>query len=457
MATTSSSSSSNIDALNSTGSGQRSVQGIGTTAIPQLHGCNTEAGVAPHFNYQDDIQVEAGQLDGQPERILPSNGMSSEPYEFVFNATDDYFVDLNSVEQHVRLKVTKADGSDLPAGTSDVWPSDNWLSTLWKSVESKFNNVALHPESASQHGYRAQIEYLLSIENTINHAYQGSWFGMTKIARHTKFKARQDGVIDLCGPVALDCLRTTTHLAPNNTMTLTFHRAKDEFVLNRTSTATENYKITILDVHLRVNRIRLLPPVKQGVLAMAQANGQNYKLTHTVINDYPVSMGQSSASIRLHSGGVLPHQVVVGMVKTSAFTGNYSEDPYEFKPFSLNQIYLRVNGVRHPQDPLTPDFDNKLYSREFMHLFKNTGKFRVNGGNSITEAEFSSTRFLVPFDLTPDQCNNAHAHMPKVGSMELELSFATALTAGITVVVLSVTNEVMKLDGLVTAPDFRLF
>ena len=240
-------------------------------------------------------------------------------------------------------------------------------------------------------------------------------------------------------------------------MTLTFHRAKDEFVLNRTSTATENYKITILDVHLRVNRIRLLPPVKQGVLAMAQANGQNYKLTHTVINDYPVSMGQSSASIRLHSGGVLPHQVVVGMVKTSAFTGNYSEDPYEFKPFSLNQIYLRVNGVRHPQDPLTPDFDNKLYSREFMHLFKNTGKFRVNGGNSITEAEFSSTRFLVPFDLTPDQCNNAHAHMPKVGSMELELSFATALTAGITVVVLSVTNEVMKLDGLVTAPDFRLF
>ena len=200
-----------------------------------------------------------------------------------------------------------------------------------------------------------------------------------------------------------------------------------------------------------------MPQVKQLVMAKARVEGENYKLTHTVINDYPVSLGQSFAFIKLQSGGVLPYQVVVGMVNTTAFTGDYNENPYKFQPFGLDQIYLRVNGVRHPQDPLSPDFTKNLYAREYMHLFKNTGKFRVNGGNSITEAEFASTKFLVPFDLTPDQCNNAHAHKPKLGSMELELSFKTALTAGITVVVLSVTNEVMKLDGIVNAPDFRLF
>ena len=449
--------SNHVDALSSSGSGQRSVQGIGTTAIPQLHGCNVEAGVAPHYDYQGDVKLEAGQLDSQPERVLPSNGMSSEPYEFVFNATDDYFIDLNSIEQHVQLQVVKADGTALAADAADVWPSDNWLSTLWKSVEVKFNHVALHPESASQHGYRSEMEYLLSVENNISHAYHTAWYGQSKTKRHNRFKARQSGIIDLCGPIALDCLRTSTHLAPSNVLALTFHRAKDEFVLNRSSASTENYKIIIKDVHLRANRIRLVPQVKQLVMAKARVEGENYKLTHTVINDYPVSLGQSSASIKLQSGGVLPHQVVVGMVNTTAFTGDYNENPYKFQPFGLDQIYLRVNGVRHPQDPLSPDFTKNLYAREYMHLFKNTGKFRVNGGNSITEAEFASTKFLVPFDLTPDQCNNAHAHKPKLGSMELELSFKTALTAGITVVVLSVTNEVMKLDGIVNAPDFRLF
>ena len=445
------------EALTSVGGGSRTVQGVGTTAVDQLHGCTTVDGVAPHFAYADTIDVESAQLDNQPDRILPSNGMSAEPYEFFFNATDDYFVDLNSITQHVELQVFKADGTTaLTSTTTDVWPCDNLLSSLWKSVEVKFNHVALHPETTPQHGYRAQMEYLLSIENTGNHSYTTSWFGQSEAQRKSRFKKRQAGVIDLCGPVALDCLRTSTHLAPNNTMSLTFHRNKDAFILNRTSTASEDYKIIIKDVHLRCNRIRLVPALRDQVLAAAKG-GQNYRLSHTVVNDYPVSAGNKAASIRLHQGGILPNHVIVGMVYTSAFTGTYTQDPYKFQHFNLDQIYLRVNGVRHPQDPLKPDFSNNKYARELLHLYQNTGKFRVNGGTSISEDDFLTRNFLIPFDLTPDQCNNAHAHASKSGSMELELSFAEALTSGITVVVLSVSNQVMQLDGMNAPPVAAIY
>ena len=446
------------EALSSVGGGSRTVQGVGVTAVDQLHGCTTTDGMAPHFAYAEAIDVEAAQQDRLDDRILPTNGMSAEPYEFFFNATDDLFVDLNSITQHVELQVVKSDGvTALTADVTDVWPCDNLLASLWKSVEVKFNHTTLHPETASQHGYRAQMEYLLSVENNVNHAYAAGWFGQSEAARKTRFKKRQTGVIDLCGPVALDCLRTTTHLAPNNNMTLTFHKNKDAFILNQADSSNENYRVVIRDVHLRCNRIRLVPSARDGVMAAAAKHGQNYRLSHTVFNDNPVSQGKKAASIRLHNGGVLPNSVIVGMVKTAAFTGDYASDPYKIEHFNLDQIYLRVNGVRHPQDPLKPDFSGGKYARELLHLYQNTGKFRVNGGNSISEADFVSRSFLVPFDLTPDQCNNAHAHASKSGSMELELSFSSALTAGITVVVLSVSNQVMQLDGMQAAPVTAIY
>ena len=120
-------------------------------------------------------------------------------------------------------------------------------------------------------------------------------------------------------------------------------------------------------------------------------------------------------------------------------------------------MYMRVNGVRHPQDPLTPDIAGGRYARELLHLYQNTGKFRVNGGNSITEADFITHNFLIPFDLTPDQCNNAHAHASKTGTMELELSFSEALPTGVTIVVLSVWNQLLQLSGLSEAPNSTLY
>ena len=438
-----------------TGGGSRSVQGVGTTALDQLHGCSSLPGVAPFFAYLDPVEIESAQLDNQPDRIIPSNGMSSHPYEFVFNSTDDLFLDLNSITMHAQVQVTKADGKTaVGPNVVDVWPCDNLLSALWKSVEVKFNHVTVHPEAATQHGYRAQIEYLLSVENTINSSYTTAWFGQTETQRKARFKAKQTGVFDLCGPIALDCLRTSTHLAPNNILSLTFQRHSDEFFLIRASDATEDYKLVIKDLHLRCNRVRLLPDVRKQVLS---GGVQNYRMAHTVVSDYPVSAGSKTTSIRLHHGGVLPNQIVVGMVPTSAFNGAYGEDPFKFEPFALDQLYLRVNGVRHPQDPLTPDFAGGTYARELLHLYQNTGKFRVNGGNSITEADFITRNFLVPFDLTPDQCNNAHAHASKTGTMELELSFGVALSKGVTVIVLSVWNQILQLNGQIEAPNSTLY
>lgn len=125
-------------------------------------------------------------------------------------------------------------------------------------------------------------------------------------------------MFDLCSPIALDCLCTTTHLAPNNILSLNFQRHSDEFFPNRESNGTQDYKLVIVDLHLRCNHVRLLPEARKQVLS---GDVQNYRMAYTVVSDYPLSTGNKTASIRLHHGGVLPNQIAVGMVPTTAFNG----------------------------------------------------------------------------------------------------------------------------------------
>jgi len=432
------------------------IEGVGKTG-PLPAGCRCVEGVAPEFDYHGDIHMEGAQQGHFVDRVIPLNGMGSEPYEFVFEPMADYFIDLNSVQMYAKLQVVKPDGTALEGCSTltNVKLVDNFLSSMWKTVETKVNNVTIHPESAGSHAYRAQLEYLLSVEN--RGSYTTTGFG----ADPGFWQSIQHGKFDLCGPVALDILRVNKHLAPGNKLSLTFHRAADSFPIIVTPKTGEPvppaYKLKVYELVLYANRIRVLPDVLRKSLGPSLDTPQHYLTSHTEVKDYPVASGLSSWNGKLHSGGILPHQVVVAFVDTDAITGNYAKDPLEFKHNNLNHICLRVNGVRLPQDPLEPKVEEGLYARTLSHVFQNTGKYRVNGGNFITEESFKKNHFIIPFDLTPDQCNNFHRHASRPGTLDLELGWSTALAKPLTVIVLSVFNQVIQLRGEANAPAFSLY
>ena len=433
------------------------LEGVGNTAkLPA--GCRCVQGVAPQFAYHDDIDVESAQQGHFTDKVIPLNGLSSEPYEFVLEPMADYFIDLNSAHLYTKVQVMAADGKTAvgdKTAVTDLKVVDNLHSSMWRMIETKVNNVTIHPESASSHPYRAQMEYLLSVEKENLGSFTTTGFAATD----DEFKAKQHKAFDLCGPVALDILRVNKHLAPGNKLSLTFHRSPHNFVLQVDPAPAGNaaptaYKLKVLDIALYVNRIRLRPDVLAQTLG-GLTQPQHYLTSHTEVKDFPVASSISQSNLKLYSGGVLPHQVVVGFVETEALTGSYTADPLKFQHFDLDQVCLRVNGVRLPQDPLEPDGGED--ARTLLHLYQNTGKYRVNGGNSITADTFKTEHFLIPFDLTPDQCNNFHRHAGRTGSLDLELAWSKPLPKPITVVVLSVFNQVIQLRGEVNAPAFSLY
>lgn len=411
-------------------------------------GCHCVEGASPSFAYTDSVDIETAQVDRFTDKIIPINGLKH-PYEFIIASMDDYFTDLSSLFMEVKCKITQANGNAIQADNTNVTIPDNLLSTMWKTVDTKVNDISLHPEAGISHAYRAQMEYLLSIENANQSSYTTSGFGMTQANRTAYLRTVQANSFTLCGPVAADFLRSNNNLAPGNKVSLTFTKNEDDFCL--IVTGNNNFKLAIEDICLYVNRIRLRPEIKREVLSNKK---QNYLTTSTKLNDYPVAQGLSKYSLKIHNGGKLPHQIVIGFVETNAFNGDKARDPLNFQHFNCNKISIRCNGVKIPQEDLNPEEER---NRTFLHLFQNTGKYRVNSGNSITVDSFRANHFLIPFDLSPDQCNNLHSHLSPDGTIELDVGWSQPLAQPISIVVLSIYNQVVHIPGPGQPPQTILY
>ena len=277
------------------------------------------------------------------------------------------------------------------------------------------------------------------------------------------------GEFEMVGPITgVDFLMSDTYLAPFNTLTLTFTRHEDAFIFNtpKIETATDSNSATAgtqLTPKLKIKAIgiyarRIEMTYKTIKDYFEPRNIQRYLGSLGEVNSYSLGTGISSQNIMIYCSGVLPKQVVVGMVKTSATVGSYHENPFNFQPFGLNRISLKVNAIRVPQEPLKPDFDNDLYYRSYMWMLMNSGKFRTEVGNSITPETFKSGVCLFPFDLTPDACSSFHLHGGREGVLELELGWKTDLTEQITVFIMTIKDQLVFLDPTkMGAPEMNAF
>ena len=437
-------------------------EGVGSLRLPA--DCACESSIASNFDYYSPIKLEDAQESFFEEKVLPTNGLSSEPYEFVFESMGDSFLSLNSMYMHIEGNICKEDGT-LINYPENVAPVNYLLSSMWKNIETKINNTTLNPSTAYHIPYKAHLETCLSIEDVYSaYPYAGGFFldtdGKEEEFNRTnrgwdirRMAMGQDTGFSLSGTICNDFLKADNHLAPGNKLTLKFIRAPDAFCL--LTNEDEKYKIVISDIGIYARRIKLFPKAFPKVLNFHQ--NQRYLAPYTEIKEYPLTVGLNHWTMKITSGGALPKHAVVAFVETEALIGSYGKNPFNFQHFGINRINFKVNGMRVPQEPLQPDFENNIYMREFNHLFMNTGKYRVNSGNCITSKSFKNGMTIFPFDFSPDQCNMYHMHVGKDGILELELEWSKALEKSITVLVYVSMHQVIQLKGENSIPLVSLF
>ena len=141
--------------------------------------------------------------------------------------------------------------------------------------------------------------------------------------------------------------------------------------------------------------------------------------------------------------GSVPSKLIVAMVKTSAFQGDYKLNPFNFINADVTSINISVDGQTVPSQPLRPDFSTGDYTTSFLSMFFNNYPHH-GGGNWISGTEYANGYSFFCFDIQGEASEDIFGKIRK-GFTKLEMSFGTP-TSNLMILLYSLFPGQIKID-----------
>ena len=423
-------------------------------------------------NFVDNIQEERMECETIPLNGFTNNG----PYDFEIPALGDTFLDMHSIKCHavvtidhtdntvIAKAVSAADGKTAKAA-EDVSIVNGFGLVLWQKVEAFIDATAFPGQSAEYAGYKNMMETILTASaETREYDLPTSVWEEDKVATfddvtnsgaNSGYKARakilteETQQIEVISNVYHDLLRADNNLPAGYNLTLRLTPQSTQFLLlGGIGTQTqEKYRMKFTDLRLIYNRIRL----RDGQAKNFMRSGyMRFICPCTELVPYPIATGLTRTILPIHRGKQFPTQIVVGQVETGALSGRRDKNPFNFQPFNLKQLSLRVNGNIYPPLALQRKWSDTVtltgWQRMYQFMKQNLGMWMSGRSNMITPELFQSNLFLIPFDLTPDGCNGLDLHDMPDGRIELELVWEGIQSNPITVLVYKLYQQGLILN-----------
>ena len=90
--------------------------------------------------------------------------------------------------------------------------------------------------------------------------------------------------------------------------------------------------------------VSLNPAVYMSMMSMMTKTPAKYPMIRTEMRQFALDDGATSKEINYPFDGKVPQRVIIGILKTTAFSGQYNEDPSAFGKFGVEYIKQIVNG-----------------------------------------------------------------------------------------------------------------
>lgn len=385
--------------------------------------------------------------------IRPLSQISNEvPLEFKIAASNTLdYIDLASSQLYVKLKVIKADGKDLD-GSSKVGPVNLFLQSLFSTVEVTLQNkVTL---TCTNNPYRAMIQMLLKYgadadtsqlttqlfikddaESITDCDTAGANDGLVERTTYVALSK----MLDLQGGLYHDFFQMKRYLLNQVDVKVKLYRSPTSFSLSSNMTSPD-FKIDLVDVCLLVRKIRVNPAVIYAHSEMLTNTNAKYPFTRTDCRLQSIPAGNSSFHWDNLFQGQKPSRVVVCFVESSAVSGNYKSNPFNFQNCGVKTITLFADGVPVGGAPSKLSFnatEGQTFVRAYSDLFQNYGKWKNDAGNDLSREEFASGFTLFTFQLEPyfSATEDDYLHLVKTASVRLDVDFDKPLLQTMTCLV----------------------
>jgi len=180
-----------------------------------------------------------------------------------------------------------------------------------------------------------------------------------------------------------------------------------------------------------------------------QKSNMRFPINRVTVTKHGIASGFRSVSIPLNFPTKLPKRLFIGLVTNTACTGALAENPFNFKNFDLQHITLTVNGVQVPAIGLDMNYTDKHYHRAYMNTLT---ALELDNGNRCVDlslADFPDGYAIYGFKIAPGPFDGTVLTAANsVGSIIANLTFGTALTANVDMIVYAETPAVLEIDKL---------
>ncbi|XP_053402841.1 uncharacterized protein F54H12.2-like [Mercenaria mercenaria] len=235
------------------------------------------------------------------------------------------------------------------------------------------------------------------------------------------------------GPLHNDLFQQPKLLINGVSVGIKLHRSRDAFALI-TDTISPSYRAKIVDAYFRLCIQWLNSDILVAHDKLSQETPAIYPYLRTEIKTTSIAAGQFSYSADDIFQGLIPSKLIVGLVPSAAFNGDYAHNPFNFKHYNCSSTGLYVDGQSLPSQPnYSADQCTECYRT--LTLFRND----IN----ISNKDYKKGYCLYGLYVDPYYSFNTK----RKGHCRLELKFAENLPGSVTLIMHATFPEVLNINS----------
>ena len=427
----------------------------------------SEEGFSSKLAVFEAPKMDTSILDTERVRYYPKSAINSgSPIGFRIEPYTSGYIDGSASSMTIEMKITK--GVDDEVDETDLVTLTNLpLTSVFSQVGVTMSGTEVNPDVGSMFPYKNYMEMILTVDKEAKTSLgeqRGYFQDSTEavgtsspttsadkpnarlIARHALTNTGKSIVVK--GPIGLEYIEKLNKFLVNGlNVYLTFYQALDAFRLI-SSSADTRYKVSILNMYLTVTyvKIRAEVLVRHSEL-LADGKKAIYGYPRVYMRNHVIPAQVNSFSISQVLADRIPSLLVLGLVDSDAFTGNFTKSPYNFEHFNLNYVSLQVGSHSVPDRPMEPDFENNNFAEEYEAFLAVTR----GQGSSFSKKDFANGNCLF--------CFNVQSHLDlqdgvfpviRKANTRLEIRFKRNLTKSVVAVIYMLT------PGLYTVSESRM-
>nr|XP_022294816.1 uncharacterized protein F54H12.2-like [Crassostrea virginica] len=358
------------------------------------------------------------------------------------------YMDLSSSRLSVKMKIVMQDGT--PVTKEDPVALVNLpLHSMFSTVECELQQTSV-AQIGTNYPYKAYIDTLLSTrgERMISNSSQlflkdaAGHFDDPDVETglnnelYSRWLYTRDGtVLDLEGPLLLDFFQQDRLILNGVGMTLKLWPSKNSFRLMSNSLQPDE-KVRVVDASLKVCIQRPNPALLMAHNKLLEKDPALYPLTTSSLKIGSIGEGEYSFSADDMFQGEIPSRLMLGLVSSRAYSGDYKKSPFNFQHFDCNFVALYVDGQSLPTKPLQPQYADRNYLSAYQTLQS------IGSDVWIPRDEYPQGYALYVLDVNP----RVDFNTKRRGHCRLELRFAKALPESVTLIMYGKFPEMYRID-----------